>query len=84
MITLLYFARLREELGCADETLEYTPELNQVADIVAILRTRGGSWAELFAEGETVMVAVNQEMGGAETPVADGDEVAFFPPVTGG
>ncbi|MCW8906376.1 MAG: molybdopterin converting factor subunit 1 [Sedimenticola sp.] len=84
MINLLYFARLREELDCADEALEYTPELGTVADLVAVLRARGGSWSEVFDEGETVMVAVNQEMGGIDSPLADGDEVAFFPPVTGG
>lgn len=84
MITLLYFARLREDLNCSDETLDFTPELGTVADLIALLRTRGDTWSEVFAEGETVMVAVNQEMGGADTPLADGDEVALFPPVTGG
>ena len=83
MIKILYFASFRERLGTTTEELADT-QLNQVGDVLAQLRNREGVWKELFAEPQTVMVAVNQEMADPSTPVKDGDEVAFFPPVTGG
>lgn len=86
MINLLYFARLREALETGSETLEPQPDtsVTTVAAIVDQLRSRGGVWQDVFAENQTVLVAVNQEMCDLETQVKDGDEVAFFPPVTGG
>jgi len=84
MIRILYFARLREQLGTAGEALAPAADLATVGDILALLRHRGGAWSELLAEEEPVLAAVNQELARPETPVADGDEVAFFPPVTGG
>jgi len=84
MIEILYFARLREQLGTAGEALLATAELATVGDLAALLRRRGGVWSEVLAEGETILAAVNQEMARPETPIEDGDEVAFFPPVTGG
>jgi molybdopterin synthase sulfur carrier subunit len=50
----------------------------------AALVERGGAWAQELAAVRPIRAAVNQEMASGETPVADGDEVAFFPPVTGG
>jgi len=84
MIRVLYFARLREQLGTAGEELLSAAESATVGDLAALLRRRGGAWSELLAEGETILAAVNQEMARPETPVRDGDEVAFFPPVIGG
>ena len=83
MIKILYFASFRERLGTTSEELAYT-QLAQVGDVLAHLRNRHGIWKELFAEQQTVMMAVNQEIADPSTPVNDGDEVAFFPPVTGG
>jgi len=80
MIELLYFARLRETLGTAGEKLEATPAT--VADLVAELKGRGEPWSEALSG--KVLVAVNQEMALPDTPLSDGDEVGFFPPVTGG
>ena len=57
---------------------------HDVAGLIAHLRARGGAWSEALAPGALVRVAVNQEMADAATHVNDGDEVAFFPPVTGG
>ena len=84
MIQIRYFASLRERIGTSSEDYEPRAESMRVADIAADLRGRGDPWADALAEDATVMAAVNQEMAGAETPVRDGDELAFFPPVTGG
>jgi sulfur-carrier protein len=84
MIRILYFARLREQLGTAGEEWASGPDSATVAELAAALRRRGGPWADAFAPGQSVLAAVNQELAREETPVADGDEVAFFPPVTGG
>jgi len=81
MINIFYFARLREQLGSASETLE---PVTDVGSVMAQLKARGGAWAEVFGGGERVLISVNQEMAGPDTQLADGDEVAFFPPVTGG
>lgn len=82
MIRVLYFARLRDQLGTAGEDLPHTPE--HVAALVAELRARGGDWDDALASDKRVLVAVNQEVAPPDTPLADGDEVALFPPVTGG
>lgn len=83
MIRVLYFARLREQLGRSGEEIE-PHGIATVADVAGALRQRGGPWAETLGGDQTVLAAVNQEMARPETPVCDGDEVAFFPPVTGG
>jgi sulfur-carrier protein len=83
MIQVLYFARLREALGSAGEPID-AAGLTEVASLLAKLRERGGVWDEALGEGQTFLVAVNQEIATPETTLRDGDEVAFFPPVTGG
>ncbi|NEX20715.1 molybdopterin converting factor subunit 1 [Thiorhodococcus mannitoliphagus] len=84
MIRILYFARFREQLGLADETLPRRPGIETVADLLAQLRARGGVWAETLPEGERLMTAVNQELVRPDTAIRDGDELGIFPPVTGG
>ncbi|MEY6431626.1 molybdopterin converting factor subunit 1 [Thioalkalicoccus limnaeus] len=85
MIRILYFASLRERVGCADETFDPTPTHSlTVADLADRLAARGGAWAEAFAADARPLSAVNQAMARPSTPISDGDEVAFFPPVTGG
>ncbi len=83
-VTLLYFASLREAVGIERETVELPIEVDTIARVRAWLRTRGDAWARALAEGRNVRAAVDQRMAFAETRVADGAEVAFFPPVTGG
>jgi molybdopterin synthase sulfur carrier subunit len=84
MVTILYFARLREALGTGREELSLPAGVGDVAALRRALLTRGGAWTEAFDEGRRVRAAVNQEMASDATAVRDGDEVAFFPPVTGG
>lgn len=84
MVTLLYFAGLRESLGCSREELALPSGNATVSALVDELRRRGARWTDAFAPGKTWRVAVNQQMANLATPVRPGDEVAFFPPVTGG
>ena len=83
MIRVRYFASLREAVGTAAEELP-PHAAGSVAAIRARLCAGGGARAEALAEGRRVLAAVNQQMARPDTPVADGDELAFFPPVTGG
>ena len=84
MVTLLYFAGLRESLGCSREQIALPGATATVSSLIEMLRSRDGRWTESFAPGKTWRVAVNQQMADLATPVKPGDEVAFFPPVTGG
>ncbi|MFO7530068.1 MAG: molybdopterin converting factor subunit 1 [Marinobacter sp.] len=82
ILTVRFFARLREELGTESLELPALPDLT-AGDILAQLAARGGPWTQLQGD-QPVMIAVNQAMAKPSTPVKAGDEVAFFPPVTGG
>ncbi|MET0091830.1 MAG: molybdopterin converting factor subunit 1 [Candidatus Thiodiazotropha sp.] len=83
MIDVRYFARFREELDTDGEQIEAI-QAETVDALLKTLRTRDGVWARLFAEDQRIMMAVNQEIADRNTPLRDGDEVALFPPVTGG
>ncbi|MCP3670229.1 MAG: molybdopterin converting factor subunit 1 [Gammaproteobacteria bacterium] len=84
MIKVLFFARLREQLDTEMLEFEAGSELPDIAAIIKLLKQRGAVWAEVFDGDQMVMMAVNQEVADADTAIKDGDEVAFFPPVTGG
>jgi len=81
---LLYFAWLRQRIGRSAEDLALPPEVHTVAELVAWLKARGPGYAHAFEDLRVVRAAVNQDYVGLDHPVKDGDEVAFFPPVTGG
>lgn len=83
MIKLLYFASLRERLGTGTESFELSAGIATVAMLRDALAQRGGVW-EALTTMRNLRVAVNQTMVGFDTRLKDGDEVAFFPPVTGG
>jgi molybdopterin synthase sulfur carrier subunit len=84
MVTILYFARLREALGTAREELALPGGVSDVRALREALVGRGGAWAQELGGSRNVRVAVNQDIATAETAIEDGDEIAFFPPVTGG
>lgn len=83
MLKVLYFASIREALGKDNEAVEL-PVGATVAGLIDALRARGGIYAEVLAANRRWRVAVNQDMAGLEALLQDGDEVAIFPPVTGG
>ena len=81
---ILYFAWLREKAGVAEEDLTPPEGVTTVGALVDWLKERSPGHAEAFADGSLVKAAVNQEHVDLDHPVAAGDEIAFFPPVTGG
>ena len=83
MIKLLYFASLRERLGIGAEPLELPTGIATVAALRDHLAQRGDVW-EALTTMRNLRVAVNQTMVGFDAQLKSGDEVAFFPPVTGG
>ena len=84
MTRLLYLASLREGIGMAAEEVALPAGVDSVAALVDWLRERGAPWAGQLAAGRRWRVAVNHELAQPQTPVGANDEVAFFPPVTGG
>ena len=83
-LKILYFAWLRERIGRAEEALILPPGVTTVAGLVDVLVARGGGYAAAFQTRRTVRCAVNQEFADPLATLHPGDEVAFFPPVTGG
>jgi molybdopterin synthase sulfur carrier subunit len=82
-IRTLYFASLRETLGSSGEQIELPAAARTVGDLRAAIARRGEPWTAL-ATTKNLRAAVNQVMVGMEAAIRDGDEIAFFPPVTGG
>jgi len=83
-LRLLYFAWLRERIGTAEEEATPPPGTDTVAALVAWLRSRGPGYEAAFGTAAPVRCAINQDFSPFDARIAPGDEVAFFPPVTGG
>jgi molybdopterin synthase sulfur carrier subunit len=83
-VKLLFFAALREQLGTMAEEVELPAGVTTLAALRDHLRARGGNYEKALSEKTLVRMAVNQEMAQPTAKLAAGDEVAFFPPVTGG
>ena len=81
---LLYFAWLRTRIGTAEEMIDPPADVRTVAALVDWLKARGPNFAEALKNQKLVRVAVNKEYVGYDHALAPGDEVALFPPVTGG
>lgn len=81
---VLYFALLRERVGMAEETVAPPATVRTVADLLAWLRVRSDGHEAALSNPALVRVAVNQDYATPDQAVAPGDEIAIFPPVTGG
>ncbi|WP_306607602.1 molybdopterin converting factor subunit 1 [Azonexus sp.] len=80
-VKILYFASLREAFGTSNETLALPPEINTVGALRDWLIGQGRT---ALGTAKNLRCAVNQDMAALDTGIKDGDEIAFFPPVTGG
>jgi molybdopterin synthase sulfur carrier subunit len=83
-VRIVYFASVRENMGMAGEMFELQAPVTDVKGLRAQLVTRGAPWSAVLAPGKAVRVSVNLDMARDSTPVKAGDEIAFFPPVSGG
>lgn len=83
-VRILFFASLREQLGTSGEEIELPAGVTTVAGLRSYLKSRGGAFDKAFSEKALVRMAVNQDMVPATARIRAGDEIAFFPPVTGG
>lgn len=81
-ISLLYFASLSEKLNCEQEQVELPQTVETIEQLRSWLAQRPGPWAQVLASD--ILSAANQNLCPAQYRLQDGDEIAFFPPVTGG
>ncbi len=81
---VLYFAWLRERVGTGEEEVQPPAEVTTVAALIDWLAARSPGHARAFEQRQAIRAAVNQDFAAPEDTVKPGDEVAFFPPVTGG
>jgi molybdopterin synthase sulfur carrier subunit len=83
-VKLLYFAWVRQKIGHSDEEMKRPEGVTTIGELMSALQSRGGGYAEAFAAPERLRAARNQEHVKADADISDDDEIAFFPPVTGG
>jgi len=81
MINVLFFAKYREQLNT--DSLQLDADFSSVQSVIEALKNKGDTWHQVFTQSG-LMIAVNQQMAKLNSPLKDGDEVGFFPPVTGG
>ncbi|WP_372928415.1 molybdopterin converting factor subunit 1 [Methyloceanibacter sp.] len=81
---LLYFAWVKEKVGHAAEDVEVPGDVATVAELIAWLKTRGPEFAHAFERAEVIRAAVDQTHARHDAKIGDAQEIAFFPPVTGG
>ncbi|RLT97365.1 molybdopterin converting factor subunit 1 [Ketobacter sp.] len=83
MIKVLFFARVRDQVGCNELEVELPDTVSNVGAFTDLLKSRNQACRDALSN-PNILVAVNQEMASSQTTVEDGDEIAYFPPVTGG
>ena len=83
-IKLFYFAKVREMLGIDREEIDIETDIKTLAELIAFLKLRGSQWQSIFDMSSSYRMAVNQELVEENYTINANDEVAFFPPITGG
>lgn len=84
MIKILYFASIREQLNCSEEEIEFNKNFQTISQLKQLLAGRGNRWQSIFTDNKQLISSVNQEVVKEDQTINDGDEIAFFPQVTGG
>jgi len=84
MLHIVFFARVKEQLGCGSVELEWSQSLSSLESVKKQLYIRdNGLWGDILSE-DNIICAINHTVVNGNAPLSDNDEIAFFPPVTGG
>ncbi|MVF10597.1 molybdopterin converting factor subunit 1 [Ketobacter sp. MCCC 1A13808] len=83
MIKVLFFARIRDQVGCSELELSLPEGVSNLGELTALVKRQGDTFEAALSD-QQLLVAVNQEMANPAMTIEDGDEIAYFPPVTGG
>lgn len=83
-IKLFYFAKVREVLGIDREEIDVETDIKTLAELIAFLKLRGSQWQSIFDMSSSYRMAINQELAEPSHSINANDEIAFFPPITGG
>ena len=83
-IKVLYFARIKEAVNYSTEDINLSADITTITALKNFLSLRGETWADLFNGKQIVRAAINHALVDDMATIQSGDEVAFFPPVTGG
>jgi molybdopterin synthase sulfur carrier subunit len=83
-MNIIYFALIRENIGKSSDTIDLTSDITTVQKLIEHLETKGEKYEVAFAQPDLIRVAVNQEYVNLDHPVTNTDEIAIFPPMTGG
>ena len=84
MMKIRYFAWLRDDTGCGQEEMPCPRDVNTINDLVDFLSQQDEKYKRAFARKDVIRVALNHEFASFDDAISDQDEIAFFPPVTGG
>lgn len=83
-MNILYFALIRENVGHTTEIIDLPNDIKNVNGLINYLEQKGDNYKAAFAQSDLIRVAVNQEYVNLDHPISNNDEIAFFPPMTGG
>lgn len=84
MVKIYYFSWIRQFIGKGEEQYMLSKHINNIADLIADLKQQGDGYIQAFQHIDSVKIAINQEFAQIHDAIKDGDEIAFFPPITGG
>jgi molybdopterin synthase sulfur carrier subunit len=81
---ILYFAWVKDRVGISEETIDLPSDINSISGLIEWMAARGGNYADVFASTKSIRIAVNHSYAPVDQSISNDDEIAFFPPVTGG